>query len=46
MGAEVDKLFLELAGRPVVAHTWQRFEEAPTVDEIVLVVRAGMECSF
>ena len=24
MGPNTDKLFLEVAGRPVVAHTWQR----------------------
>ncbi len=41
MGAGVDKLFLEVAGRPVVAHTWQRFEEAKCIDEIILVVREG-----
>ncbi len=46
MGPGVDKLFLEVAGRPVVAHTWQRFEDAPDVDEIVLVVRGGMEPAF
>ena len=39
MGAGVDKLFLELAGRPVVAHTWQRFDDAKCIDEIILVVR-------
>jgi 2-C-methyl-D-erythritol 4-phosphate cytidylyltransferase len=46
MGPERDKLFLELAGRPVIVHTWQRFEEARCVDEIVLVVRAGMQTVF
>lgn len=46
MGPGVDKLFLELAGRPVIAHTWQRWEEAADVDEIVLVVRPGMEPAF
>ena len=40
MGAQVDKLFLELNGCPVVAHTWRRFEEAACIDEILLVVRA------
>ena len=43
MGAGVDKLFLEVAGRPVVAHTWQRFNDAPCIDEIILVVRDGMQ---
>jgi 2-C-methyl-D-erythritol 4-phosphate cytidylyltransferase len=46
MGANVDKLWLELAGRPVVAHTWSRFDDAPTVDEIILVVREGMQAHF
>ncbi len=46
MGPNIDKLFLEVAGRPVVAHTWARFEAAECVDEIVIVVRAGLEESF
>ncbi len=46
MGANVDKLFLEVAGRPVVAHTWQRFNDAPCIDEIILVVRDGMQNAF
>lgn len=46
MGPGVDKLFLEVAGRPVVAHAWARFDAAPGVDEIVLVVRAGLEDAF
>jgi 2-C-methyl-D-erythritol 4-phosphate cytidylyltransferase len=46
MGPGVDKLFLELADRPVIAHTWQRWEEAADVDEIVLVVRPGLEPVF
>lgn len=43
MGQNVDKLFLELAGRPVLAHTWSQFERAEEVDEIILVVRQDME---
>jgi 2-C-methyl-D-erythritol 4-phosphate cytidylyltransferase len=46
MGPDVDKLFLEVAGRPVVAHTWARFDAAPAVDEVVLVVRGGQEEAF
>ncbi len=46
MGAGVDKLFLEVAGRPVVAHTWQRFNDAQCINEIVLVVRDGMQKEF
>jgi len=46
MGANADKLFLEIAGRPVVAHTWQRFDDAGCIDEIVLVVRTGTQSAF
>jgi 2-C-methyl-D-erythritol 4-phosphate cytidylyltransferase len=46
MGTNTDKLFLEVAGRPVVAHTWQQFDGAKCIDEIVLVVRAGMQTVF
>ena len=42
----MDKLFLEVAGCPVVAHTWQRFNDAECIDEIVLVVRDGMQPAF
>ena len=46
MGAGVDKLFLEVAGRPVVAHTWQRFNDVQCIGEIILVVRDGMQKAF
>lgn len=46
MGPNVDKLFLPLNGCPVIAHTWRRFEEAKCIDEIVLVVREGMQSAF
>jgi 2-C-methyl-D-erythritol 4-phosphate cytidylyltransferase len=46
MGPGVDKLFLDVAGRPVVAHTWGRFDQAECIDEIVVVVREGMEKEF
>lgn len=46
MGPNVDKLFLEVGGAPVVAHTWRNFDVHPGIDELVLVVRAGMEESF
>lgn len=45
-GPGIDKLFLEAAGRPVVAHTWARFDAVPGIDEIVVVVRPGMEDAF
>ena len=46
MGPGVDKLFLELNGCPVVAHTWRRFDETACIEEIVLVVREGMQGAF
>ena len=46
MGAKGDKLFLELGGCPIVAHTWRRFDEAACIDEIVMVVRDGMQAAF
>jgi 2-C-methyl-D-erythritol 4-phosphate cytidylyltransferase len=41
-----DKLWLKIAGRPVIAHTWQKFNDAKCVDEIILVVRDGMQKNF
>ncbi len=46
MGANVDKLWLEVAGRPVIAHTWQRFNDASCIREIIVVVRDGMQPHF
>jgi len=46
MGPNIDKLFLEVSGRPIIAHTWARFDSAPAIDEIVLVVRTGLEGDF
>src|SRR5437763_7859164 len=46
MGPKIDKLFLEVAGRPLIAHTWQRFEDAVGIDEIVLVIRDGLQDAF
>lgn len=45
MGAGMDKLFLQVAGRPVLAHTWQRFEDAPSIHEVILVVRDGTQAA-
>lgn len=46
MGPGADKLFLEVAGRPVLAHTWQRFNDAKCIDDLVIVVRDGMQATF
>jgi 2-C-methyl-D-erythritol 4-phosphate cytidylyltransferase len=41
-----DKLWLEIAGLPVIAHTWKRFNQAQCITEIILVVRDGMQKNF
>jgi 2-C-methyl-D-erythritol 4-phosphate cytidylyltransferase len=41
-----DKLWLEIAGRPVIAHTWQKFNDAKCVGEIIVVVRDGTQKNF
>jgi 2-C-methyl-D-erythritol 4-phosphate cytidylyltransferase len=46
MGLNSDKLFLELHGRPVIAHTWKAFDQAKCIDEIIIVVRDGMQAAF
>lgn len=46
MGPNIDKLFLEVAGRPLVAHTWRRFDASPDIHDLVLVIRDGMESAF
>lgn len=34
-----DKLLMEVAGRPVVGHTWARFDACEALNEIILVIR-------
>lgn len=46
MGADRDKLWLDVAGRPVVAHTWGRFDAVTCLDEIIVVVRDGLQPEF
>jgi 2-C-methyl-D-erythritol 4-phosphate cytidylyltransferase len=46
MGPNMDKLFLEVCGAPVIAHTWERLDDVELIDEIVLVIRDGMKRSF
>src|SRR4051812_7281304 len=46
MGPGADKLFLVVAGKPLIVQTWQRFDMADCIDEIVLVVREGMQGEF
>ncbi len=41
MGAEKPKAFLPLGGLPILAHTLQKFEDCPQVDEIIPLVPPG-----
>lgn len=43
MGPKVDKLFLEVAGRPVLAHTWEQFDRCREIAQIIIVVREGLQ---
>ncbi|HTP64987.1 MAG TPA: 2-C-methyl-D-erythritol 4-phosphate cytidylyltransferase [Geobacteraceae bacterium] len=38
MGAEINKQYLLLAGKPIVAHTLQVFEDTPLVDDVYVIV--------
>jgi 2-C-methyl-D-erythritol 4-phosphate cytidylyltransferase len=46
MGPNIDKLFLPVAGRPVIAHTWERFDRFPEIAHVVVVVRDSMHGAF
>jgi 2-C-methyl-D-erythritol 4-phosphate cytidylyltransferase len=46
MGPGVDKLFLEVAGRPVVAHTWARFDAVVSIAELIIVTREDLKPAF
>lgn len=46
MGPNVDKIFLEIGGLPIVAHTWLKFDSCPQISEVVMVVRDGMQEAF
>jgi 2-C-methyl-D-erythritol 4-phosphate cytidylyltransferase len=36
--SEIPKQFVDLAGKPVIVHTLEKFEACPAVDEIILVL--------
>ena len=36
--SDTPKQFLEIAGRPLIVHTLERFQDAPSIDSIVLVL--------
>lgn len=43
MGLEVEKQFVKLAGKPLLAHTLAQFEATAGVDQIVVIVPPGRE---
>lgn len=46
MGSSVDKIFLELAGRPVVLHTWLAFDSCEEIDHVIIVIRKEAKATF
>jgi 2-C-methyl-D-erythritol 4-phosphate cytidylyltransferase len=43
MGLDIEKQFLELAGKPLLAHTLAHFEATPGINQIVVIVPPGRE---
>lgn len=43
MGTKVQKQYLEVLGKPVLAYSLETFEQSPVIDDIILVVGAGQE---
>ena len=43
MGLNVEKQFLHLGGKPLLAHTLARFEATPGIDRIIVIVPPGRE---
>lgn len=46
MGANVDKIFIEINGSPIVLHTWRNFDQIEEIQQIILVVRDGTQDHF
>lgn len=44
--SDTPKQFLEIIGKPVIVHTLERFQAAPSIDSIVLVLAADQAASF
>lgn len=44
--SSADKLLMEVAGRPIVGHTWTRFDRSGAINEIVLVIRDGQHFAY
>lgn len=43
MGTKVQKQYIELAGKPIIAYTLQTFQESSVIDDIILVVGEGQK---
>ena len=43
MGLDIEKQFLPLGGKPLLAYTLARFEATPTINRIVVIVPSGRE---
>jgi 2-C-methyl-D-erythritol 4-phosphate cytidylyltransferase len=43
MGLDIEKQFLHLGGKPLLAHTLSRFEATPGIDRIIVIVPPGRE---
>jgi 2-C-methyl-D-erythritol 4-phosphate cytidylyltransferase len=44
--SDTPKQFLEINGKPVIVHTLERFQAAPSIDSIVLVLSEGQANAF
>jgi len=42
-GGTVPKQFVEVAGRPMIAHSWAALRHHPAVDDVVIVIGAGQQ---
>jgi 2-C-methyl-D-erythritol 4-phosphate cytidylyltransferase len=43
MGLDIEKQFLQVGGKPLLAHTLVQFEATPDIDRIVVIVPRGRE---
>lgn len=46
MGADRNKLFLEVAGKTIIEHTWRQIDQTPEVNEVILVIRDDNQADF
>jgi 2-C-methyl-D-erythritol 4-phosphate cytidylyltransferase len=45
-GSEIPKQFIEVAGKPIIIHTLERFEKCPDIDKIILLLPESEISSF